>query len=119
MPPGSEELINHIYDRFNARDIEAILEHMHPDVHWPNGWEGGYVNGHGEVREYWTRQWKEIDPKVDPVKIKINTSGTIQVTVHQVAKDLVGKLLSDGYVEHVYTIKDGLIAGMEIGQAAG
>jgi hypothetical protein len=33
---------------------------MDADVHWPNGWEGGYVEGHDEVRDYLTRQWKEL-----------------------------------------------------------
>lgn len=114
MKLTAEELVRHVYDRFNARDIDAILLHMHPDVHWPNGWEGGYVNGHDEVRAYWTRQWKEIDPTVDPVGIETDTPCNIRVTVHQIVKDLAGNVLSDGYVKHLYTIRDGLIAGMEI-----
>ena len=38
-------LITRAYEAFNARDIDALLSLMHPDVHWPNGWEGGYVEG--------------------------------------------------------------------------
>jgi hypothetical protein len=35
------ELLERLYERFNARDMEAVLATMHPDVIWPNGMEGG------------------------------------------------------------------------------
>ena len=34
-----------LYAAFNARDIDAALAGMHPEVDWPNGWEGGRVHG--------------------------------------------------------------------------
>jgi hypothetical protein len=102
------------YDAFNARDVETVLSLMHPNVHWPNGWEGGYVEGHSEVREYWARQWKEIDPSVKPISFEENENGQIEVEVHQVAKDMEGNSLFDGIVKHVYTIDNGLIKSMEI-----
>ena len=49
-----EDLITKTYAAFNARDIESVLAVMHPDVDWPNGWEGERVRGHDEVRKYWT-----------------------------------------------------------------
>ncbi len=109
-----QNLINKAYDAFNARNIDAVLLVMHTDVHWPNGWEGGYVNGHSEVRDYWTRQWKEIDPYVKPVSFKEREDGKIEVEVRQVAKDLKGNLLFDGMVNHIYTIENGAIKSMEI-----
>jgi ketosteroid isomerase-like protein len=30
------DLLEHLYDYFNARDIEAALAIMHPDVEWAN-----------------------------------------------------------------------------------
>jgi ketosteroid isomerase-like protein len=47
------ELLRHLYDRFNARDLEALLTTMHPHVVWANGMEGGHVHGRDGVREYW------------------------------------------------------------------
>src|SRR6185369_10514370 len=99
-----ENMINQAYHAFNDRDIDRVLSLMTPDVHWPNGWEGGYVEGHDQVRAYWTRQWKEINPTVKPVFIKENESGQLVVTVHQLAKDLAGNVLFDGFVEHMYTL---------------
>ena len=107
-------LINQAYEAFNAREIDRVLATMDPNVHWPNGWEGGYVEGHTGVRDYWTRQWKEINPIVKPLSITKNKRGQIEVNVHQVAKDMQGNVLFDGIVKHVYTIEEGLIKSMEI-----
>ncbi len=98
-----KEIIEQAYKAFNARDIDAVLSLMEPTVQWPNGWEGGYVHGHQEVRDYWIRQWKEIDPTVKPLSIKERTDGRIEVHVQQTVKDLQGNVLFDGLVKHVYT----------------
>lgn len=114
MIPQYQDLIKKAYSAFNARDIDTVLSTFHPEVHWSNGWEGGYVNGHGEVRDYWTRQWKEIDPNVEPTGFKQQENGKLEVEVHQIAKDLQGNVLFDGTVKHIYTFKDGLIKSMDI-----
>ncbi|MBC7827925.1 MAG: nuclear transport factor 2 family protein [Chitinophagaceae bacterium] len=114
MEQNYDDQIRHIYNRFNARDIDAILIHLDKDVHWPNGWEGGFINGHDEVRDYWTRQWNEIEPFVEPVAISLKENGKVVVEVYQVAKDKAGKLLFEGNLKHIYSYKDGLIKGMEI-----
>ncbi len=108
------EIIRKAYDAFNAKDIDGVVSLMHPDVKWPNGWEGGYVNGHEEVKDYWTRQWKEINPTVTPVSIKEKNDGSVEVEVNQVVKDLEGNILADGIVKHIYSFANGLITGMEI-----
>jgi ketosteroid isomerase-like protein len=108
------ELLKRAYAAFNARDMNAALATMQPDVEWPNGMEGGTVHGHAGVREYWTRQWGMIDPHVDPVTFQADGAGRIVVGVHQVVRDLSGKVQVDRMVEHVYLIEDGLIRGMEI-----
>jgi hypothetical protein len=58
------ELLKRLYDRFNSRDMDAVIAMMHRDVLWANGTDGGYVSGHDEVRGYWTRQWAVIDRAV-------------------------------------------------------
>jgi ketosteroid isomerase-like protein len=110
----SIELLKHAYTAFNARDLDGALSTMQPDVVWPNGMEGGAVHGHEGVRAYWTRQWGMINPHVDPVSFTEEESGRISVSVHQVVLELSGKVLFDRMVEHVYTLKDGLIQSMDI-----
>jgi hypothetical protein len=102
------------YSDFNARRMEAVLERMHPEVEWANGMEGGHVTGTDAVRAYWTRQWAAIDPYVEPLEIVEDSAGRYVVRVHQVVHDLAGKLLLDTEVRHVYTMRDGLIARMDI-----
>jgi uncharacterized protein YndB with AHSA1/START domain len=106
------------YKAFNARDIDAVLAVLHPEVDWPNGWEGGRVHGHEGVRDYWTRQWAAIDPNVEPVGFERDAEGRTTVRVHQVVRDLEGNVVVDGWVEHVYTIEDGLIRRMDIREPA-
>jgi len=52
------KLLEQAYAAFNARDVDAALATMHPDVIWPNGMEGGCIYGHNGVRDYWLRQWR-------------------------------------------------------------
>ncbi len=111
---SDQELLTQAYAAFNARDIDGVLALMTPDVDWPNGWEGGWVHGQPAVLDYWTRQWQAIDPRVEPVRFTTAPDGRVVVDVHQVVKDLTGKVLSDQVIEHVYTIRDGLVAAMEI-----
>jgi len=109
-----QEIIQKAYAAFNKRDIDTILSFFHAEVDWPNGWEGGYVHGHSEVRDYWTRQWKELNPNVTPVGFKTLKNDTLQVEVKQVVKSLSGEAIFDGVVYHIYQFGDGLIKRMEI-----
>jgi hypothetical protein len=109
-----EQLLTALYAAFNARDIDSLVAHLHPDVDWPNAWEGGRVHGHDGVREYWTRQWAAIDPRVDPVGFRVAGDDRVVVDVDQSARDLDGNLLGEGRVRHVYSFRDGLIARMDV-----
>jgi hypothetical protein len=112
-----EQLLRQAYAAFNARDIDGALALMHPDVDWPNGMEGGRELGHDAVRAYWTRQFGLVDSHVEPVGFDVDDEGRIVVDVHQVVRDLEGSVLSDGRVRHVYTLRDGLVAHMELREA--
>lgn len=103
-----------LYAAFNRRDIPALLNALTPDVRWPNGWEGGQIHGHEELAAYWTRQWAEIDPTVEPTRFSTEQDGRIAVTVHQVVRDKTGTVLADGTVTHVYRFENGLVAEMEL-----
>jgi ketosteroid isomerase-like protein len=109
-----DELICRAYAAFHARDIEAALELMHPDVDWPNGMEGGRELGRDAVRAYWTRQFGLIDSRVEPIGLTEDDEGRLVVDVHQVVRDLDGAVISDERVEHIYTLRDGLISRMDI-----
>lgn len=102
------------YAAFNARDIDAAVATMTPDVAWPKAFKGGLARGPEEIRAYWTEQWSEIDPHVEPVAFYPEDAGRILVDVHQVVRDLVGTVLGDEHVGHRFTLARGLIQTMEV-----
>ena len=108
------EFLTQVYQRFNARDIEAVLAALHPDVTWANGMEGGHVHGREAVRSYWTRQWAVVDPHVEPTAFSTGTDGQTIVEVHQTVRDLHGAVLVDQMVGHIFRIEDGLITRFDI-----
>jgi ketosteroid isomerase-like protein len=119
--PGETELLKRIYAAFNRREIDTVLAVLAPDVDWPNGMEGGRVLGRDAVRQYWTRQFSMIRSQVEPVSFTALEDGRILVDVHQVVHEPYGVLLSDQMVQHIYSIRNGLILSMEIrktGQSA-
>jgi hypothetical protein len=88
------------------------LQHIRPKAS-----EGGRLVGKEEIRAYWSRQWKEFDPHVDPLEVLDRGSGRIHVRVHLLVKSLGGDVLSDSEVSHIYTIANGLIERMELGES--
>jgi hypothetical protein len=114
QPTSEIELLREAYAAFNARDLDAALALMTPDVHWPRAFKGGFVRGPEDVRAYWIEQGSEIDAQVEPVAFNPKEDGQILVEVHQVVRDLAGAVLADEQVGHRFTFKDGLIQGMEI-----
>jgi hypothetical protein len=111
-------IIEHAYAAFNHRNIDAALALMTEDVTWPKASEGGKVIGKQEIRAYWTRQWAEFDPHVEPLAIIDDAKGKLRVRVHQLVKSLQGDVLFDGEVLHVFTMNRGLIAAMDLGDEA-
>jgi hypothetical protein len=109
-----KDIIAKAYRGFNDRNIDAVLSLMDANVKWPKAFDGDYVTGHEAVREYWTRQWSEINPKVEPALITKRPDGKIEVVVNQLVKDLEGIILFDGKVNHVYTFENGLITVMDV-----
>ena len=115
---NTQILIAQAYTAFNQRDVDSALALMTEDVTWPKASEGGKVVGKEEIRSYWVRQWSQFDPHVEPLAITDDNGGKTRVRVHQLVKSLQGDVLSDSEVLHVFTLRDGLIAAMDLGDEA-
>jgi ketosteroid isomerase-like protein len=83
-------IIEQAYAAFNKRDMDGALALMTEDVSWPKASEGGMVVGKEQVRAYWTRQWSEFDPHVEPLVITEEDGGKIRIKVHQLVKSHQG-----------------------------
>jgi ketosteroid isomerase-like protein len=112
--PDHRRRLTELYSAFNRRDIPAALAALASDVLWPNGWEGGTVRGHQEVREYWIRQWEEVDSTAVPMEFNTESDGRVAVRVHQVVRDKAGATMVDETVVHMYRFADGRVTDMEI-----
>ncbi|HEX6687347.1 MAG TPA: nuclear transport factor 2 family protein [Solirubrobacterales bacterium] len=110
-----EDILRAAYEAFNARDIGAALDLMHPDVDWPNAWEGGRVAGREAVAAYWTRQFESISSTVEPERFDHHPDGSITVTVHQIVRDAeTDEPQSDTHVLHRYRLQNGLVVRMDV-----
>ena len=113
-----------LYDRFNARDIDGVLGNLTDDVAWANGMDGGHVQGREAVRRYWTRQWSMVSPHVEPVGFLRTADGAIVAEVRQTVRDLEGRLLqgqahglADRTVGHVFRLRGGKVARFDLQEA--
>jgi hypothetical protein len=109
-----QTLIAEVYAAFNQRNIDSALAMMSESVSWPKASEGGRAIGKEEIRAYWSRQWEEFDPHVEPIEVIDRGAGKIAVRVHQLVKSLGGDVLSDSEVWHFYVTADGRIERMDI-----
>ena len=95
MTTQYQDLIEKAYNAFNERDIDEALSTMRPAVQWSKAREGGYISGYDEIKKYGTRQWKEINPNVEPIGFNERQNGSLAVEVHQIVKEL-NDLRNDG-----------------------
>lgn len=118
------EILKQMYSRFNAKDMDGVLATLADDVDWANGMDGGHVHGREAVREYWTRQWAVVNPRVEPVGFEKAEDGSIVVTVQQSIRDLQGRPLQgqthglkDKLVGHVFRFQHDKVVRFDIQDA--
>jgi hypothetical protein len=123
MHPNQKEVrvdevafLRRLYEQFNARETDGLLAQMAPDVMWANAMEGGHAQGRDAVLAYWTRQWSMFDPQVEPEEFSHGDDGAVTVKVHQVVKDLEGKVLADVRVGHVFRLEGGLVKQFDVSE---
>lgn len=116
---NTQKLITQAYSAFNQRNIDGALALMTENVSWPKASEGGRVVGKETIRAYWTRQWSEFDPHVEPIEVIDRADGKTEVKVRQLVKSLSGEVLSDSEVWHVHTLVNGLIERMDLKESEG
>jgi hypothetical protein len=105
----------HLLATAHARQLEAVLATLPPDVAWPRAWEGDHVHGQAHVHEqahvraYWMQQWQQLSPVVQPVALSRLADGCTAVVGHQTVHALRGQLRHDGHPTQLYTSQEGLL----------
>lgn len=109
-----EQELRELYAAFDARDVDRVLAAMTDDVQWPNGREGGQLEGRQAVRDYWVRQWARLRLSLTPVQVRDLGDGRTEVAVRLVARDPAGLVLAREDVRHVYEFEGRLVSRMRV-----
>jgi hypothetical protein len=72
------------------------------------------VIGRAAVRDYWRRQFAQIDPRARPRGFADAGDGRGAVTLHQLVRALDGTVLADREVTYVSSLRGGLVVRMDV-----
>jgi ketosteroid isomerase-like protein len=102
------------YQRFNERDVDALLAMLTDDVEWPDVARGKVLHGPRAVRPYWEAQFAVADPRVTPTAF-IPTGEDMVAVVDQQIFDLDGRPLGHAtVVYHRYSFRGDLVSRMRV-----
>ena len=107
-------MLEELYRALNGRDVDALLEHLAPGVDWPDEVTGGRVHGRDAVRAYLHKQWQEIDPTDEPMRIAIARDGSAHVLVDRLVRSRDGEILQNLKVEHVFEFDGAFVSRMTV-----
>lgn len=109
-----EKALRNAYDAFNRGDIESAVAFLCDDVDWPNTIEGGREHGRDEVRAYWTRLFRLLILRVEPLSLRADGRGRIVVDAELSFSDpATGRPLAHQRAQHVFQFRGALIARMD------
>ena len=112
MMENIKSFFENIYQNFNEKKIDLIINKMMDDVQWANGMDGGYVWSSWCARIL-DAAFSLVSSNVTPLEI-FKENDVIKIKVKQVVHDVNGNLLSDDIVCHYFTLKDGKVARLDI-----
>jgi hypothetical protein len=115
LPPGAERLLREVYAAFNKPDLQKAMRHIRDDVLWPAPDERTEAVGHDAVRVWRARQLPRKDSRIAPQELLLDRDGFgIVVKCHQLVRDNSDAIVVDRKIEHVYVLREGLIARMTV-----
>jgi limonene-1,2-epoxide hydrolase len=107
-------MLEAFYRAFNDRDLDAFLDHLAPGVELPDILTGGETHGRDEIPAFCRKQWQEIDPIVEPMRINFTGDGSAHVLVDQLIRALDGEVLQNRRVEHVFEFEGPFIRRLTV-----
>jgi ketosteroid isomerase-like protein len=107
-------LLERAYERFNARDIDALLAMMSDDVEWPDVAQGQVLRTKDAIRSYWEAQFAVANPVVTPTGF-IDVDDDLVAVVDQVVLDFEGNaVVPRATVFHRYSFDGDLVRRMVV-----
>lgn len=110
----AQALLTKVYEAYNRRDFAALSVLLAPDTNWPDMVEGGRLIGPTALSDYWARNDKMITVDIAVVSVSALADGRVAAEVNQIVRNLAGQVWSDTCERHIFTLRDGLIARLDV-----
>ena len=109
-----QALLAPLYDAYNRRDIDTVAPMLTADVDWPDMAEGGRLIGPAALAAYWARNDLSIQVELAPYAFGVAPDGRLIADLVLTVHNRRGQLWSESTVRHLFVLRDGLIARMDV-----
>jgi ketosteroid isomerase-like protein len=104
-------LLSRFYKALDAKDVDALMALVHPDVDFQAQLEGDdRLHGAAAVRNYYVRVLGLVIVESTPTAFHARPDGRMEVRTHHHVTSLDGALWHDGLVDYSFDFRDGLIS---------
>ena len=104
-------LIRLAVERFNTRDIDALVTLLHPMAEWPDLMDDKLIWGREAVRDYWERQLSVVSPHLTPHDFTPVGDDLVVASTQRVLDRETGvDLMPVTEIVQRFSFRDGLIA---------
>lgn len=101
--------IRQMYDRWNARDIDAVLQCISEDCFWKADLDGPVIQGREGVRKFWDSLSREGRIRLVPVEFQEIAPDRFRILVDHERRDVAGRVVWAGPLNHIVVMREGLI----------
>jgi ketosteroid isomerase-like protein len=103
-------LLLRFYKALDAKDVDAIMALLHPDVDFPDQLDSdNRLHGGAAVRDYYVRAFGLVTGESTPTAFRARPDGSMEVRIHHHVTSIDGALWHDGLVDYSFDFRDGLI----------
>ncbi|MDP2258729.1 MAG: nuclear transport factor 2 family protein [Caulobacter sp.] len=111
--PDPRAVIDALWPALTARDIDAVVALLHPDVDWQDTLNGGRRVGRDAVRAYLSEVMATVVVVSTPINVMRTGPDRYLARVNHVVRNSTGQFWGQEIVNHLVSLRDGLIVRMD------
>lgn len=115
MTASVGDIIIRLHEALDRRDLDGVTALMHPDARFRDYLDDGELVGLAAVRAFYQRLFETLAPNIDVLTMTELPDGRLRADLQVAVLDRSGRLWSDSKVTATYTLRDGLIQSVELG----
>ena len=112
---GSRAVVDALWPALTARDLDAVIALLHPDIDWQDNLNGGRRVGRDAVRAYLSEVMATVAIVSTPISIMPSGPDRYLARVNHVVRNRDGQLWGQEVVSHVLVLREGLIVRVDNG----